>query len=160
MTHSDLVTLAERWLWGQGCGVVLRELNTTATPETPDAIGFRSGISILVECKTCRSDFLADRRKVFREHPDLGVGAWRFYLAPKGLLTATELPEGWGLIEVNGLRVRRTSGGPKGNMWHSPPFTPNTRAEQGMLYSALRRLALRGRLPEIYEPYPAVARET
>ncbi len=153
MTHAELVKLAERWLWRQGCGVVLREFSTTATAEIPDAIGWRSHTSILVECKVSRADFLADASKPFRKNPYAGVGRWRFYLTPPGLLRAEELPVGWGLLEVRGGRVFRVHGGPRGNLWSvDPPLVPNAEAEHGLLYSALRRLALRGRLPEVYLP--------
>lgn len=153
MTHAELVTLAEKWLWRQGCGVVFAELSTLATPETPDAIGFRTTTSILVECKATRADFLADKNKPFRRDPNRGMGDWRFYLTPKGLVAPDELPEGWGLIEV-GKSVRRTHGGPKGNIWTSDqPFTGNKTAEQALLYSALRRLAGHGLLAHTYLPW-------
>lgn len=153
MTHPELVTLAEKWLWRQGCGVVFAELSTLATPETPDAIGFRTTTSILVECKASRADFLADKNKPFRRDPSRGMGDWRFYMTPKGLVAKDELPEGWGLIEV-GKSVRRTHGGPKGNIWTSgQPFTSNKAAEQALLYSALRRLAGHGLLANVYLPW-------
>lgn len=153
VTHAELVSLAEKWLWRQGCGVVFAELSTLATPETPDAIGFRTTTSILVECKATRADFLADKNKPFRRDPSRGMGDWRFYLTPKGLVTKDELPEGWGLIEV-GKSVRRTHGGPKGNIWTSgQPFVGNKVAEQALLYSALRRLAGHGLLANVYLPW-------
>lgn len=154
MTHSELVDVAERWLWGRNCGIVLRELTSWQTPETPDAIGWRSDTSILIECKATRADYQADRRKSFRADPELGMGDWRFYLTPPGLVAVDELPDGWGLLETRGKLVRCVHGGPVGNYWAwgNAPFLGNQRAERGMLYSALRRLTLRGRLPEIYQP--------
>lgn len=153
MTHAELVTLAEKWLWRQNCGVVFAELSTLATPETPDAIGFRTTTSILIECKATRADFLADKNKPFRQDPSRGMGDWRFYLTPKDLVTIDELPEGWGLIEV-GKSVRRKHGGPKGNIWTTnPPFNSNKTAEQALLYSALRRLAGHGLLAHTYLPW-------
>lgn len=152
-THAELVTLAEGWLWRQGCGLVFAELSTLATPETPDAIGFRATTSILIECKATRADFLADKAKPFRQHPERGMGDWRFYLTPKGLIAPSELPQGWGLIEV-GKSVRRTHGGPKGNIWDAgKPFHGNPAAEKALLYSALRRLAGHGLLGHVYLPW-------
>ena len=106
MTHDDLRCRAIRWLYNtRRCRVVLSELQTQCL-ETPDAIGWKSGFwSILVECKTSRSDFHADRRKIHRREPQYGVGAERFYLAPKGILRAEDIPERWGLLEVIGRRV-------------------------------------------------------
>jgi Holliday junction resolvase len=63
--HSDLVEIAEKWLLKR-CGFAFTELSTHAQ-EIPDAIGFKSGISILIECKTSRADFLADRKKALEK---------------------------------------------------------------------------------------------
>lgn len=30
------------------------------------------------------------------------MGNWRYFLAPEGLISPNELPEGWGLLTVNG----------------------------------------------------------
>lgn len=65
MTHADLVMLAERWLYAMGCGVVIFEQRTFSW-EQPDALAWKSNESILVECKTSRSDFHADRKRVIR----------------------------------------------------------------------------------------------
>ena len=88
------------WLRGYRCGVVLSE-QACISGEMPDAIGWkRASHSVLVECKISRADFLADRDKPFRQKPDLGLGCERFYLTPRRLLDAMELPPGWGLLEV------------------------------------------------------------
>lgn len=117
-THEQLVEVAARWLRkSRGCSVVLAEL-VSALPEIPDAIGWRcSDWSILIECKTSRADFRKDAKKLFRTgdtsslNPSeagyfVGVGQERYYLAPKGMLSYTELPTGWGLLEWDGKRVR------------------------------------------------------
>jgi hypothetical protein len=108
MTHAELVTRAERWLRNTArCGVVLTEA-PGAPAEIPDAIGWRDWgrTTFVVECKASRGDFLADRRKTFRSVGGLGLGRFRYYLAPKGLLKASEMPPGWGLLEVCGQHVR------------------------------------------------------
>lgn len=80
--------------------------------EIPDALGFRNvsweDSSVLVEAKTSRSDFLADARKPHRIEPALGLGRFRYFLAPAGLIATEELPARWGLIEATGntLKVR------------------------------------------------------
>lgn len=153
MTHADLVDQAERWLWRQGCGIVLKEFRTLGTLEIPDAIGWRTDASILIECKVSRSDFHADARKPFRADPARGIGDWRFYLTPPGLLAPEDLPDGWGLLEAKGSRVYRVHGGWKGNteIWRRPN-RGNREAEMWLMYSALRRLTLRGHLSEVYTP--------
>lgn len=116
MTHEELVEIARRWLMRQyrsgapeghsGCPVVITELSTWGGyGEIPDAIGFSYSQmkSIIVECKASLSDFRADKGKVFRSPscPDFGMGDQRYYLAPEGIILESELPEGWGLVEIH-----------------------------------------------------------
>ena len=70
MTHDQLVARAKHWLLNTyGCGFAFAELTAcTNSGEIPDAIGFKYGHSILVECKTSRSDFLSDKKKTFRKY--------------------------------------------------------------------------------------------
>lgn len=156
-THSALVQLAERWLLGPGgCGVAFTELAPcAASSEIPDAIGFTPFTSVLIECKASRADFLADRRKQFRKHPELGMGRIRFYLAPTGVVRVDDLPPRWGLLNPAGGGVRRVYGpDPKrlSAMVRDAWFhAHNAAAEHALMYSALRRLHLRGHLPTIYE---------
>jgi hypothetical protein len=106
MTHQDLVRRAERWLRGtMRCSVVIAERVSYAN-EVPDAIGWTSKGSILVECKTSRSDFFADGKKFFRQNPEYGMGDFRFYMVPRGLINADEVPERWGLLEARPKQVR------------------------------------------------------
>lgn len=106
--HAYLVQRAARWLRGtRRCAVVATEKNCQHVPLIPDAIGWtRDGFSILVECKLSRSDFLADRRK-WAAQAGAVIGDERWYLTPKGLLRATDMPDGVGLAEVHGNQIRR-----------------------------------------------------
>jgi hypothetical protein len=153
--HDALVIKAETWLRSIGCGIVFTELVvSTSTGEVPDAIGWKSGgrLSFLVECKTSRNDFLAERRKSFRRDPTRGMGDWRFYLTLAGVIRPDEVPAGWGLLYFTDGRVRAIKGKPSGNVWGPSPFAGCKRAEMAMMASALRRLHLRGVLPMIYDP--------
>lgn len=109
MTHAELCALAVRWLKrpnsakGHGCIVAVSECRAEMDGECPDAIGFRAGWhdgSVLVECKVSRADFLADKAKAHRR-PGAGMGTWRYYMAPAGVIRVEDLPERWGLLEVN-----------------------------------------------------------
>ena len=144
ITHDDLITAGKRWLnrsWrnaseeGHGrCSLILTELVcNTVTGEVPDVIGWYFRDSILIECKVSRSDFLADRKKVFRQLPELGAGVQRWYLTPAGLLTVADLPEGWGLLEAD-ARARVAVIRPSGR------FPANRDIEIAMLLSAIRRM--------------------
>ena len=141
MTHSELVVRAASWLRNElNCGVVLCEL-VTIGQEIPDVIGWVNQRSIVVECKTSRSDFLSDLKKSHRNPLcSFSLGVWRFYFAPAGIIPADKLPEGWGLYELNGRSVRHAAGVKYRNTWsQQPPFESNWRGEKIMLLSALRR---------------------
>lgn len=110
MTHSNLCDIAVKWLkkpnskGGAGCHIAVSEMAGGWSGEIPDAIGFRAAGwddgSTVVEVKVSRSDFLADRNKPHRNGERLGMGKWRFYLCPEGLISPEEVPEKWGLVYV------------------------------------------------------------
>jgi hypothetical protein len=138
VTHPKLVELAVAWLRRYRCGVVLSE-QACVSGEMPDAIGWKKAChSVLVECKTSRADFLADRDKPFRQKPETGVGCERFYLAAKGLIRMEELAPGWGLLEVSGPEIEKAK-----------PSAKNQRTpigfgyEMNLLLASLRRVEVR-----------------
>lgn len=108
-THRELCEIAERWLLGTAkCRVAIAEPNCIVTDEQPDAIGFMPSGSILVEAKTSRADFLADAKKPFRISAKNGMGNERFYICEPGIISAEDLPQGWGLLHATiGGRVRK-----------------------------------------------------
>lgn len=158
MTHKEVVQIAYQWvLKSGGCGVAFKELNSLAcNGEYPDVLGVMGwGKSVLIEVKVSRSDFCADKKKSFRKNPELGMGTFRYYCCPEGLIKPTELPDGWGLIYVNIKgkakcvfnpynRINPTNG-------RHPGFKQNLQAEHGLMYSALRRLHLKGHIETIYD---------
>ncbi|RLC67765.1 MAG: hypothetical protein DRH97_04405 [Chloroflexi bacterium] len=108
MTHDELIERAIKWLYGtERCWAVLSEVHSNAR-EIPDAIGWQFGgrVSILVECKTSRSDFFADAHHKFAHRDYLGMGNYRYYMTVPGLVKVEELPEKWGLLEVYPRQVR------------------------------------------------------
>ena len=159
--HRRLCERAGEWLQSTiGCQVVAVE-HRPGYGECPDAIGFRMDDSFLVEVKVSRRDFLADMKKIHRRHSS-GMGTYRWYLTPPQLLSPTELPEDWGLLETDGGRVKVIRGrfGPRPlPHWSQsqgcliepkPPKTgyavkhdPDIAAERRMLVSIARGLALR-----------------
>lgn len=149
LAHTELVSLAMRYLDAKGFKVILAEPGFRK--ERPDAIGFSSGFSCLVECKATRRDFLKDRDKPFRKDPAKGVGTMRIYLTNPGVCTPDELPERWQLIEaVDGdtLVVRKGAKGclQMGLGWYFPE--KDHEAEADLLYSWAWR-KLNGCLKEI-----------
>ena len=140
MTHQQLVQLAENWLRRcYRCGIVLSE-QSCASGETPDVIGWKDSCrSVLIECKISRSDFLADQKKTVRAKPNAAMGCERFYLVPQGLLSASDLPAGWGLLECCKRKVHLTI----------QPADRRARKERGfvaemrLLLASLRRVEVR-----------------
>lgn len=114
LTHAELCAIAVRWLkkspgqGGPGCNLAISECTSTRFGEIPDALGFRyvnqEQYSVLVEVKTSRADFLADANKPHRIDASLGLGVFRYFMAPVGLIAREELPSRWGLIEVDGRK--------------------------------------------------------
>lgn len=139
MTHDDLCERATAWLRSTGrCDPVLAGIASCF--EIPDAIGWNTDGSMVIECKTSRVDFLRDRKKyVELRHPDgwsyrlkrltkkqaveLGcveepqpnMGDRRYFLCPPEVATADDLRKFYpdhGLLHIVGRRVHM--------MWPAP----------------------------------------
>ena len=136
MTHKQLVRRIAAWMKNsKHAVVVLTELVTQRTSETPDVLGFfGAAASTLVECKTSRADFRADAKKHFRREEERGMGDRRYFAAPKGVLDPDDMPDGWGMLSVEEHCVRE--------LVSPEPKTANKAAECMMLMSALRRLEI------------------
>lgn len=128
--HAELVRAAAVWL-RKKCSVVFTEVAGSAR-ETADAIGWNGMRSILIECKTSRSDFRADAKKPWRRHADEAMGAKRYYLSPRGLLRVADLPPRWGLLEWDGRKVREVVPAQYQDY--------NARNEVSVMVSVLRRI--------------------
>lgn len=140
VTHPELVDKAKRWLLSRNCTVVLTELITGGLfRESPDAWGWNTGknCSFLVECKASRADFRSDLKSKWFRNPrfNSGMGAYRWYLAPMGMIHEKELPKGWGLLEV------QSTGGVV-QIVESKRFKWSAQREMGFLTSAVRRFHL------------------
>lgn len=144
--HRHLCEKGAAWL-AKSCRVkfpiVAHEFYSAAELERPDVIGFNSLHSLLIEVKTSRRDFLADAKKPIRIHPELGIGDFRFYLCPSGLITPEDLPPRWGLLWYDGRSIEIivdvldtgnyiSSGNPN-------RFEKHVMNERRIMYSLLRR---------------------
>jgi hypothetical protein len=98
MSHALCVKLAAEYM-NKRSSVVLPEFYTWNN-ELPDVMAFNRDYSTVIECKVSRADFLRDAKKSFRLQPNSGMGDFRYYVAPKGLIKPEELPYRWGLIEI------------------------------------------------------------
>lgn len=157
MTHKELVMISYKWLLKNGsCGVAFYELYSSAS-EIPDVIGFGSFRSVVIECKVTRGDFLKDHKK---QHREKGMGMYRFYSCPAGLIKQSELPDKWGLIYVNQKGKATCIYNPEkdqgdylggGNWEKDNRFERDLLTEQAIMYTALRRLFIKGYVKFIYD---------
>lgn len=141
MTHAELVRLAAVWLRKHHrCSVVFTEI-VTRSDIIPDAIGWRvdGRWSILIECKTSRSDFRRDASKRIHVDPENAPGQERWYLVPPGLVKPEEVPEGWFLAEALPTGKIKKVTKFKGKEWERPVLPGRSVAEMPYLLSALRR---------------------
>ena len=105
MTHRELCIKAAKHLKYKGiqpfhrCQYVVCELERIG--ESPDAFGFGGSTTQLIEVKVSRNDFFSDKKKFWRHHPEHGLGRFRSYLCPEGMIKVSELPENWGLLYVS-----------------------------------------------------------
>lgn len=156
ISHAALVARSIRFLKDvRRCRIVLTEMNCNWI-EVPDAIGFseKSG-SVLIECKCTRSDFRTDRQKKARRE-GVGMGKYRFYLVPHGLVRAHEFET---LIAGESVEPQTTSfkwgSNGWGLLWWDPAtdrisqqrisqrFSQNDEAENRLLVAALHRVQVR-----------------
>jgi len=148
-SHKGCVMSAYDYL-SKRCNIVLPEF-FTHNAELPDVLGFKNEYSTVIEVKISRSDFFADRKKLFRIKPEKGMGDYRYYCCPKGLIKKEEVPEGWGLLYVYpGGKIREV----KQSYFHRPitpeqwnyggRFDKNTDAEMHVLYYYARRAGYAG----------------
>lgn len=142
-THKDLCKIADKWLGKakqqnikfQRFPMHVTEIVCTEVNETPDAIGWNYCYSCVIEVKVSHVDFIADQKKPFRSNGE-GMGNYRYYLCPEGIIKEDELPCGWGLIYVN--EKGKTREVKESEFWS---LTASGHAnEKYFLYSIARRL--------------------
>lgn len=138
MTHADLVMRACRWLKShRQCGLVFAEACKNVGIEQPDALGFKNGVSHVVECKVSRADFFADPKKAWKKFPrhGLGMGMFRWYAVPAGLVADAEVPPDHGLLWVHPRTVEIVRNA-------APREAFNAESERDWLYCTTRRHTL------------------
>lgn len=134
VSHDVLVVAARNWLRkAKRCSIVVSEIACMGM-ESPDALGWHGRTTHLVECKTSRSDFLADRKKFFRQHLASGMGDYRYFLTVPGVIREpSELPQGFGWLELQGSKIKVVTPA-------SPQSEKSVNYETYCLLSLIRRL--------------------
>lgn len=158
MTHSELVDLtAKKAHTLFKCGLVLREMSSRNLGFFPDVFAVKkTGLSFQFEVKVSLSDFLHDKDKLHRKVQDQDVGAYRYFVVPKGLIKSgaehndikNHQSANWGLIEVtDGGKFIITRGlDPKNGLTQFDDFTnpfynrSNSKAELELVYSYYQKL--------------------
>ena len=134
ITHNELIEAGINWFKKDLKSNVILSESRGFGGEIPDIIAWKSGFSFLIECKISRADFLADRKKPHRIIN--GMGHYRLFLCPTGLIKPEELPTGWGLLYFDGKKVDRVVCW-KGNIFSivkcMNQFEPDYRKEVQML---------------------------
>jgi hypothetical protein len=97
-------------------------------------------MSILIECKASLADLRADKSKPVRksgldDSGDPGMGRMRYYMLPKGVAQISDIPAGWGFLEVDGSHVTEIV--PSA---YRPMTAAGMRRELGLALSVLRRV--------------------
>lgn len=102
LTHRRLCVKAAKHIRSKGiqpfhrCTYSVCELERIG--ECPDAFGWGGNATQLIEVKVSRSDFLSDKKKYWRKYPHYGLGKYRSYLCPTGVIKENDLPARWGLL--------------------------------------------------------------
>lgn len=129
LSHRELCDIAKSWLrrpncaGGHGCNMSFSEVRVGYhVGESPDAIGYRvssydDGGTVVVEAKVSRADFRADAKKPHRNDGE-GMGKWRYYMCPEGIIQPDEVPERWGLLYVTARRKVVAVSGPASFLKH------------------------------------------
>lgn len=143
--HRELCKIAGKFLFRRRlfsiprCPYVCVEL-VSASLETPDVFGWNYWASVLIEVKVSRSDFMADKKKPFRQKPEQGIGEFRYYFCPEGMIKTEELPEHWGLLYEKEGKVKLIK--------KATRQVANHRAEVTICSSIMRREKIK---PQIFD---------
>lgn len=138
ISHDELSVISAKWLKKHTQNILIPNCATiaidmkTIEQEKPDVIGWSSFCSVMIEVKVGRCDFLKDFKKEFRKLRERGVGEYRYYCCPTGLINENELPENWGLLYLNNknkIEIIKVAKIQKSNLI----------AERNMLISLIRR---------------------
>lgn len=138
LSHDELSAIVAKWLKRHSQNILIPNCATVALDmktleeEKPDVIGWNGSCSIMIEVKVGRGDFFQDFKKPFRKNGKRGVGQYRYYCCPEGLIKETEVPENWGLLylkDKNKIEIIKVADIQEANL----------KAERNILISLLRR---------------------
>lgn len=150
MNHSELVERGAKWLQNScpmRSQIVLTEFVCQGSDEIPDVIGFSRTHTNVIECKVSLEDFRADLLKSHRHGS--GMGDWKMYLCPAGLISPEQVPPDWGLLYCYPKIIKIIIHPLK---YHSPCGCPRN-SEYHILYAIARRAQMDGVWEKIMRTY-------
>lgn len=140
--HGELADIVASYLMTAGrMRIVCKEMYSKLK-EVPDIYAIDRIGTYMIEVKVSHKDFWADAKKPFRQRPKEGLGRFRYYACPAGMIKQSELPPKWGLIYVHpegeievvcGKRFDTRAFDSK--YW----FQPNYEREYWAMYALLRK---------------------
>ncbi len=82
-----------------------------AGAENPDVWATNGFDTTLIEVKTSHVDFIKDQKKFARSREakigGFQIGNYKYYLCPAGVIKEEELPDNWGLLYWDGLKISK-----------------------------------------------------
>lgn len=142
--HYELCCKAATWIrqprnrekWHNQYQLSVVELVCTGK-ELTDVYATNGEISCIIEAKTSHQDFEVDGAKYTRLRPDEGLGDFRYYLCPEGLIKENELPPYWGLLYYKDGKIVKVKSAIQQSC--------DKRAELFVMLSIMRREGLLGK---------------
>ncbi len=112
LSHKQMVQQAMDWLKTKRTNPRFAEMRCAASNEEPDAIGWLPSLkSIMIECKTSRSDTKADGKKLFRCDGVPSLGDFRYMAFASEHLAERAIEQGllpndkWGVLYASGISL-------------------------------------------------------
>ncbi len=135
MTHDEIGEFAAERMKKKGYPLTWSNMRSISCGEQPDVMAFKSMYDcVIIEVKVSRADFLADKKKPWRDGSVNGMGTERVYLTTPNLLKPEEIPFGWQLWEVHKQTNRTIIKVIKGMKRGKVPSWNGERMEDGWVY--------------------------
>jgi len=145
MTHSDLQKIAVKYLLHRDtpnmdlkCQFAIQDANSMYG-EIADVYGLSSSYNVLVEVKSNQPDLKADAKKKCRQPDSVGLGMYRYYFFPKGLINGADVRLDWGILEYDIVNKKVEV------VRNSSKFVESVRKADAIKYSIIRKLAKPGK---------------
>jgi len=145
LTHNELQQVAVKYLLHKKtpnmdikCQYTIQNANSMYG-EIADVYGLSSSYNVLIEVKSNYPDFLVDENKRCRQPDSVGLGHYRYYFFPKGLINGANVRLDWGILEYDIVNKKVDV------VRKSLKFVESVRKADAIKYSIIRKLAKPGK---------------